>query len=109
MSDEILYGVRKVPEIDGKDEADAAVLYGGLLHAGNLQQMAEPLLQEEHFHVERPSLDVLVIIVEVGVVNHRLILCHPSVVVGQHACECCLPASYVPGYGYMHVCVCCVG
>ena len=98
---EVAHGV-----VVGREHVDAledgAVLDDGVVGRGNLQQVAEALLEKIHLECERPACNVLVVVLEIGVVVHRLEACLPSIVVGEHAREGGLTAAYVSGDGYVH-------
>ena len=68
----------------------------------DVKQILEPFLQEIHFHRERPSRNILVIVLQIRVIVHRLESGFPSVVLGQHPRECGFPASYISCYSDVH-------
>ena len=81
---------------------DGAVLDDGLGTAGDLHHVLETLGEEVHLEVERPALDVLVIVFEEGIVGHGLVFRGPSIVLGEHAGEGGLAAADVAGDSDMH-------
>ena len=86
---------------------DGAVLDDGFLGLLDGEDVSEAFLEEEHLEVERPSLHVLIVIGEVGVVDDALHAWFPTVVMGEHAGERCLSAAYVPCNDNMHYIIMC--
>ena len=82
---------------------DASILNGGFREAVDFQHVPEALFQEEHLSIERPSFQILVIILQIGILHHGLVFGYPSIMVGQHPCQCGLAASYVSCYDYVHI------
>ena len=81
---------------------DGAVLNDGMVGLGDVEQVTEALLQEVHLQCERPTRDVGIVILEVGIVVHSLEAWLPAVVACEHVGERCLSAPYVSCYCYMH-------
>ena len=62
---------------------DGAVLDDGMVGLGDVYQVAETLFQEVHLQIERPSIDVAIVVLQIGVVVDSLEACLPSVVLSQ--------------------------
>ena len=82
---------------------DAAVLDDGLLGAGDVEQVAEALLEEIDLQGERPPGDVLVVVLKIWIELHGLKLRCPPIVTGEHRGERGLSTSYISCYGNMHL------
>ena len=61
---------------------DGAVLDDGVVGFGNVYQVTKTLLQEVYFQIEGPTVDVAIIVFEIGVVVDSLKACLPPVVFG---------------------------
>ena len=81
---------------------DAAVLDDGLVAGVDAQNVLEALLQEEHLQGKRPSLDVLVVVAQVGVVHHGLHEGFPTVMLGEHLGQGGFTATDISCYNDVH-------
>ena len=94
------------PVVGGKDIhalEDGAVLDNGFLTVLNLQQVLESLLEVEHLHIESPSGDILVIVVDIWVFGNGFQILFPSVIFGKHFGERCLATTDISCYCYIHL------
>ena len=82
---------------------DAAILDDRFLRMGDLEQVLEALLEEIHLQRERPPRDILVVVVEIGVMLHGLELWNPSIVSGEHSGEGSLTAPDISCDDDVHV------
>ena len=82
---------------------DAAVLDHRLPGVGDVEDVLEALLEEIHLEGERPPRDVLVVVLQIGVVLHSLKLGNPSIVLGEEFRERGLPTTDVACDDDMHV------
>ena len=80
-----------------------AVLDYCLLRLCDSEQVAEPLLEEEHLQCEAPSGDVLIVVLQIRIIGHRLEMRLPAKLFSQHFRECSLSASYVSCNCYVHI------
>ena len=84
--------------VDGEDIdslKNAPVLDDGFFRVGDVKQVPETLLKEINLQRERPSGDVLVIVLEIRIVFDRLKLGRPAIVLGKQMGERGLAASYI--------------
>ena len=91
--------------VGGKDIhplEDAAVLDDGDIRLCDVEEVAEALLEEENLKGERPSRDVFVVVVEIGVVVDGFKFRNPSIMLGEQIGKRGFPATYVSSDDDMH-------
>ena len=81
---------------------DGTILNDSLLTMLNLKQILESLLQIEDLHIESPSGDVLVIVIDVGILCHWLQVLFPAVMLGEHLGKRGLSTTDISCYCYVH-------
>ena len=79
------------------------VLDDDIVAFGNFEDVLEPLLQEIHFQVEGPPLDVLVIVLLIGIICYGFEFRGPPVMLRQHSRESRFSAPDITGYSYVHM------
>ena len=82
---------------------DGTVLDDRLRTVLDFEQILESLLEIEHFHIECPSGNVLVIIIDIGVICHGFQEFLPTIVFGEHLGQRGLTATDVSCYCYIHL------
>ena len=82
---------------------DGTVLYDGVVGLCNGQQVAEAFLEEVDLQVERPAVDVAVVVFQIRVMLYGLEAWLPAVVLGKHACQRRLAAPDISCYCNVHV------
>ena len=80
-----------------------AVLDDDIIGMGDFQNILETLRQEIDFQVERPSLDVLIVIFKIRIICNRLILRRPAIMFRQHTGQCRLAAADISCYSNVHI------
>ena len=101
-----LVHVAHLPVVGRKDIntfKDGAVLDDRLFTVLDFQQILESLLQIEHLHIECPSRDILVIVIDIGVFCNGLQVLFPSIMFRKHLGECCLSTTDISCYCYIHL------
>ena len=78
---------------------DRAVLHHGVRGMSDAENIFEPLFEKIHLKGERPSLDVAVIVLKIGIIIYRLKARLPSIMVCQHLRERGFAAANVACYG----------
>ena len=81
---------------------DGTVLNNSVTGLLNGDEIAKALFQKIHFEVERPPLDVIIVVLQLGVIVDRLKACLPPIMTGKHAGEGRLSAANVSCYGDVH-------
>ena len=81
---------------------DWAILKHNIFCFRNGQQVTESLFEEIDLKVERPALDVVIIIFEIGVMGYRFIAWCPPVMLRQQLCECGLARANISCYDDVH-------
>ena len=82
---------------------DGAVLNDGVVSLLNGQQVAKTLFEEVDLEVERPPIDVLVVVLQVRVLLNSLEAWLPAIVAGQHLRQRGLSATNVSCYCDVHI------
>ena len=82
---------------------DGAVLDDGFAAAGDFHHVLETLREEIDLQIERPALDVLVIVFQERVVGHSLEFRGPAVVLGEHPGQRGLAAADIAGDSDVHL------
>jgi hypothetical protein len=67
------------------------------------QQVTETLLEEIDLKIERPPMDVPIVVYKIGILVDGFKTSLPTVVSGQHPSECRLSAADVSCYGDVHL------
>jgi hypothetical protein len=68
----------------------------------NGNQIAETLLQEVHLHIERPAMNIAVVILKIRVMLYGLEPWLPAIMFGQELGERRLATTYISCYCDMH-------
>ena len=68
----------------------------------NFQNILETLGQEIDLQIERPPLDILVVILQVWVISDCLIFWRPAIMLRQHTSQCRLAAADISCYSDVH-------
>ena len=76
---------------------DCPVLDYHIIRLGYLHEVLETLLEEIYLKVERPSLDILVVILQVWVICDSLVFRGPSIIIHKHSRQSGLPCTDISG------------
>ena len=81
---------------------NSPVLNDNILRMSNFQNILETLGQEIDLQIERPPLDILVVILQIWVISDRLIFRRPAIMLRQHTSQCRLAAADISCYSDVH-------
>ena len=62
---------------------DGTILNNSMVGLGDVDEIAESLLEEIHLHIERPTVNIAVVILEIRVTINRLKPWLPAIMFGQ--------------------------
>ena len=103
---EIAFGEVALGVVVGHEDIDAlkdgAILDNHLFALGNVHHVLETLRQEIDLQVERSAGDVLIVILQIGVVGDGFKFRRPAVMLGQHPRESGFSAADIPGDSNVH-------
>ena len=81
---------------------NSSVLNYNILGISDFQDILKPLGQEINLQIERPPLDILIVILQIWVVCDRLEFWGPAIMFCQHAGQCRFAAAYISCYSDVH-------